>query len=63
MQDSINDIREDISGLAQIKRDKMKTKIMKRKRLLRKYNKEEEENLDQVIEELKQKISAKIQFS
>ena len=63
MQESINDIREDISGLAQIKRDKMKTKIMKRKRLLRKYNKEEEENLDQVIEELKQKISAKIQFS
>ena len=63
MQDSINDIREDISGLAQIKRDKMKAKIMKRKRLLRKYNKEEEENLDQVIEELKQKISAKIQFS
>ena len=63
MQESINDIREDISGFAQIKRDKMKTKIMKRKRLLRKYNKEEEENLDQVIEELKQKISAKIQFS
>jgi hypothetical protein len=31
---------------------------MKRKRLLRKYNMEKMENLDQVIEELKQIVSA-----
>jgi len=31
---------------------------MKRKRLLRKYNMEKTENLDQVIEELKQIVSA-----
>jgi hypothetical protein len=32
---------------------------MKRRRLLRKYKVETKENLDQVIEELKQKVSAK----
>ena len=31
---------------------------MKRKRLLRKYNMEKTENLDQVIEDLKQIVSA-----
>jgi hypothetical protein len=34
---------------------------MKRKRLLRKYHTEKEENFGQMIEELKQKISAKMQ--
>jgi hypothetical protein len=34
---------------------------MKRKRLLRKYKIEMKENLDQAIEELKQKVSAKTQ--
>ena len=38
----------------------MKTQNMKRKRLLRKYH-TEEENLDQVIEELNQKVSANMQ--
>ena len=38
----------------------MKTKNMKRKRLLRKYN-IQEENLDRVIEKLKQKVSAQMQ--
>ena len=33
----------------------MKTKNMSRKRLIRKYN-NEKKNLDQVIEELKQKL-------
>jgi hypothetical protein len=33
---------------------------MNRKRLLRKYNVTKEDNLDQVIEELKQKVSAKM---
>jgi hypothetical protein len=34
---------------------------MKSKRLLKKCKREEEENLDQVTEELKQKVSSKIQ--
>ena len=38
----------------------MKIKNMKRKRLLRKYN-IQEENLDRVIEKLKQKVSAQMQ--
>jgi hypothetical protein len=33
-------------------------KNIKRARLLKKYNIEKEENLDQLIEELKQKVSA-----
>jgi hypothetical protein len=51
--------QEDLSALAEIKRDEMKTKQIKRKRLLRKYNIEEKENLNQVTEDLKQKVSAK----
>jgi len=39
----------------------MKTQNMKRKRLLRKNHTEKEENLDQVVEELKQEVSAKMQ--
>jgi hypothetical protein len=46
--------------LAEIKRDEMKTQNRKRNRLLRKNN-IEGENLDQVTEELKQKVSAKTQ--
>ena len=37
----------------------MKIQNMKRKSLLRKYNTEKEKNFDQVIEEFKQKVSAK----
>jgi hypothetical protein len=39
----------------------MKAQNMKRKRLFKKYKTEEEENLDQVTEELKQKVSSKMQ--
>jgi hypothetical protein len=45
----------------EIKRDNRKTQNIKRFRLLKKYNVEEKENLDQLIEELKQKVSAKMQ--
>jgi hypothetical protein len=45
--------------LAEIKRDEM-TQNMKRKRLLRKRKAERKENLDQVIEERTQKVSAKM---
>jgi hypothetical protein len=34
---------------------------MNRKRLCRKYNTTKEDNFDQMIEELKQKVSAKMQ--
>jgi nucleoid-associated protein YejK len=43
------------------KRDEMETQNMKRNRLLRKYKIEKEENLNQVTEELKQKVSSKTQ--
>jgi len=43
----------------EIKRDNKKAKNVKRNRLLTKYNTEKKENLDQMIEELKQKVSAK----
>jgi hypothetical protein len=45
----------------EIKRDNRKTQNIKGTRLLKKYNIEKKENLDQVIEELKQKFSAKTQ--
>ena len=45
----------------EIKRDKRKVQNIQRTRLLKKFNKEKKENLDQVIEELKQKVSAKTQ--
>jgi len=58
---SINGIRKDLSAWAEIKRDEIKTQNMKRKRLLSKYKTENEENLDQVMTELKLKVSAKTQ--
>jgi di/tripeptidase len=61
IQKSINGIRKHLSALAEIKRDEMKTQNTKRNRLLRKNNIKEGENLDQVIEELKQKLAAKTQ--
>jgi pyruvate/2-oxoacid:ferredoxin oxidoreductase beta subunit len=45
----------------EIKRDNRTTEDIKRTRLLQKCNTEKKENLDQVIEELKQKVSAKTQ--
>jgi hypothetical protein len=62
MEGNINGIRKKLSALAEIKRCDRKTQNMKRNRLLRKYNTEKKENLDQVIEELKQRISAKLQW-
>jgi len=47
--------------LAEIKTDEIKTQNVKRITLLRKYNTEENENLDKVIEELKQQVSANTQ--
>ena len=61
IQDSINDIRKELSALVEIKRDNRKVQNVKRTRLLKKCNTEKKENLDQVIEELKQKFSAKTQ--
>jgi hypothetical protein len=50
-----------LSALVDIKWDSIKVKNIKRVRLLKKHNREKEENLDQLIEELKQKVSAKTQ--
>jgi hypothetical protein len=59
VQESVNGIRKELSALAKIKRNDRNTHNMKRKRLVRKYKIETKENLDQVIEKLKQKVSAK----
>jgi hypothetical protein len=61
IQGSINDIRKGLSTLVEIQRDKRKVMNIKRTRLLKKYNIEKKESLDQLIEELKQKVSAKTQ--
>jgi len=45
----------------EIKKDNRKAQNMKRTRLLKKYNKEKKENLDQLFEEFKQSVSAKTQ--
>jgi len=47
--------------LVEIKRDNRKAQNVKRTRLLKKYNKEKKESLDQLTEELKQKFSAMTQ--
>jgi hypothetical protein len=60
-QGSINDIRKELSALVEIQRDNRKLTNTKRTRLLKKYNIEAKESLDRVIEELKQKVSAKTQ--
>jgi hypothetical protein len=44
-----------------IKRDNRRVQNTKRTRWLKKYNIEKEEDLNRLIEELKQKISAKMQ--
>jgi hypothetical protein len=61
IQDSINGIRKELSALAEIKRNDRNTHNLKRERLLTKYKIEPKENLDQVIEELKQTVSGKTQ--
>jgi len=60
IQECINGIRKELSSLAEINRDKMKTQNTKRKRLLRKCRIEEKKILDAVIEPLKQKLSVKM---
>ena len=47
--------------LVDIQRDNSKVTNIKRTRLLKNYNIEAKESLDQLIEELKQKVSAKTQ--
>jgi DNA topoisomerase VI subunit B len=61
IQGSINDIRRELSALVEIQRDKRKVMNIKRTRLLKKYNVEVKESVDQLIEELKQTVSAKTQ--
>jgi hypothetical protein len=61
IQKSINNTRKELSALVEVKRDNRKAQNIKRIRLLKKYNIEQKENLDQLIEELKQKVSAKAQ--
>jgi hypothetical protein len=56
----INDIRKELSALVEIQRDNRKVTNIKRTRLLKKYNNEVKESLDQVIEELKHKVSNKM---
>jgi hypothetical protein len=47
--------------MVEIQRDNRNVRKIKRTRLLKKYNREKKESLDQMIEELKQKVSAKTQ--
>ena len=61
IQGSINDIRKELSALVEIRRDNRKVMNVKRTRLLKKYNIQKTEEMDQLIEELKQKDSAKTQ--
>jgi len=61
IQGSINDIRKELSMLVGIKRDNRKAQNIKRTRLFKKYNIEKEEDLNRLIEELKQKVAAKTQ--
>jgi hypothetical protein len=61
IQGSINDIRKELTALVEIQGDNRKAKNIKRTILLKKYNTEVKESLDQLIEELKQKVSAKTQ--
>ena len=61
IQWSINDIRKELSALVEIRRDNRKVMNINRTRLLKKYNIGKTEELDQLIEELKQKVLAKKQ--
>jgi hypothetical protein len=63
LKESINGIRKELSAKSEIKRYEIKVQDMKRMGLLRKYNMEKKENWDEVIEELKQKVSAEMQLS
>ena len=54
-------LQKELPALVEIRRDNRKITNVKRTRLLKKYNIEKTEELDQLIEELKQKFSAKTQ--
>jgi Sec-independent protein translocase protein TatA len=58
---SINDIRKELSALVEIQSNNRNVRNIKLTRLLKKYNTEKKESLDQLTEELKQKVSAKTQ--
>jgi hypothetical protein len=55
LQESVSDVRKDLSALAEIITDEMKTYNTTRKRLIWKYNAKKKENLAEVIEEIKQR--------
>ena len=54
-------MRKELSQLMEIQRDNRKTMNRNKAKLFKKYNIEKKESLAQLIEELKQKISAKTQ--
>jgi hypothetical protein len=55
LQESVNDFRIELSALAEIKADEMKTHNTTRKRSLWKYKAEKKEKLAEVTEEIKQR--------
>jgi len=61
IQGSINDIRKELSVLVEIRRDNRRVQNIKRNRLFKKYNIENKEDLNRLIEELKRKVAAKMQ--
>ena len=56
-----DNIRKELSALVEIRRDNRKVMNINRTRLLKKYNTEKTEELEQLIEELKENVSAKTQ--
>jgi hypothetical protein len=61
IQGSINDVRKELSALVEIQRNNRRVTNIQITRLLKKYNIEAKESLDQLIEELQQKVSTKMQ--
>ena len=61
IQNTINNMRKELSQLVEIQRDNRKTMNKNKAKLFKKYNIETREGLAQLTEELKQKISAKTQ--
>ena len=56
IEGSINDIKKELSALVEIRRENRKVMNINRTRLLKKYNIEKTEELDQLIEELTQRF-------
>jgi hypothetical protein len=57
---SRNDIRKELLVLVEIRRDNRRVQKIKGNRLFKKYNIENKEDLNRLIEELKQKVAAKM---